>query len=76
LLFESGSLIIEDQPIMILDEATSALDATIRSPARILAFDQGGRVEARRLEDLVETVGQFARLARAQFMAAAVAAAH
>jgi glucan exporter ATP-binding protein len=44
--------------------------ATIRGADRILVFDRGEIVEAGRFEALVAAGGVFARLARAQFMAA------
>jgi ATP-binding cassette subfamily B protein len=45
--------------------------ATIRNATRILVFDRGHIVEAGSFDELVARRGQFAELARAQFMAVA-----
>ena len=47
--------------------------ATIRNADRIFVFDQGQVVETGSFEELVALNGRFAELARAQFMADAVA---
>jgi ATP-binding cassette subfamily B protein len=47
--------------------------ATIRNADRIFVFDQGQVVETGSFEELVALNGRFAELARAQFMAEAVA---
>ncbi len=47
--------------------------ATIRNADRIFVFDQGAVVETGNFEELVALNGKFAALARAQFMADAVA---
>ncbi len=47
--------------------------ATIRNADRIFVFDQGRVVETGNFEQLVALNGKFAALARAQFMADAVA---